>query len=592
MKLKSLKSNILLYFILFSVIPLVIGASVTLYYMYKSKEESLYHKHIQVLKQVTYEVDTIIKTVEDLGLFVKNNYRTRKHNLLTGLTKVQKNITTILILDNNGILQDFDSTISNNIFKGYDYSNIDYFNAIKNGKSSYWTKVYLSQATQLPSISYAIRIDENAIAVLIVDLSRLNNFSKKFKSLDGTSMVRIVDENAIFIAYPDKPEYILQRKSIKGSSIYEKYIRKNYNNKQIIFIGNNNIKHIGVFDTTKNLKWTIIIRETYSYVFDTFDNLIRFIILFIIILTLVSLYFSLKLSKSILKPLDDVNQKMDNIAHGNYTTSINKTNYKELDLLSSNFIIMQDKIIEREEQNRQKDKQIFEASKLVQMGEMIGNIAHQWRQPLSVISTSASGMKLEKEYDLLTDEKLNEYCDSIINNTDYLSRTIDTFRNFIKDKKDKKDIILQNQIDEALNIVSSTLRSHFIELINKIDYKDKIKLTITAGELSQVIINIINNSKDILIEKKIEEPLVIISCYKENDMAIISIEDNGGGIPENILSKVFEPYFTTKHQSQGTGLGLHMSYKIITESLNGKLYVKNTNLGAKFYIELPLNSKV
>lgn len=111
---------------------------------------------------------------------------------------------------------------------------------------------------------------------------------------------------------------------------------------------------------------------------------------------------------------------------------------------------------------------------------------------------------------------------------------------------------------------------------------------LVSGELSEVIINILNNAKDILIQKNVSEPLVKINLKKANNKAIISIEDNGGGIPENLISKIFEPYFTTKHQSQGTGLGLHMSYKIICESLHGKLYVKNSSNGAQFFIELPL----
>ena len=110
-----------------------------------------------------------------------------------------------------------------------------------------------------------------------------------------------------------------------------------------------------------------------------------------------------------------------------------------------------------------------------------------------------------------------------------------------------------------------------------------------TGELEQVIINIINNSKDILLEKEVENPWVKLELIEEKDKVIITIEDNGGGIPESVLPKIFNPYFTTKHQSQGTGLGLHMSYKIITESLNGKLYVKNAKEGAKFFIELPLS---
>jgi len=237
--------------------------------------------------------------------------------------------------------------------------------------------------------------------------------------------------------------------------------------------------------------------------------------------------------------------------------------------------------------NRTKDIQLLHQSKMASLGEMIANIAHQWRQPLSVISTTASGMKLENEYNLLDDEKFNKHCDSIVYKTEYLSKTIDTFRNFIKEEKEIKEIIIQDSIDMALNIINTTLRNHHIELIIDIHSSDPLKLHIVSGELEQVIINVINNAKDILLEREIEKPYVKISLHKYNKFISINIEDNGGGIDKKIIGKIFEPYFTTKHQSLGTGLGLHMSYKIVKESLQGNIHVVNTNVGAKFFIEIP-----
>ena len=149
---------------------------------------------------------------------------------------------------------------------------------------------------------------------------------------------------------------------------------------------------------------------------------------------------------------------------------------------------------------------------------------------------------------------------------------------------------IQDAIDKSLTIVESSLKSKYIELVNNIDYTQPIKMKLVIGELSQVIINLLNNSKDIIIEKKIAEPWIKLDLIKYDERVVITIEDNGGGIPSDIIHKIFEPYFTTKHQSQGTGLGLHMSYKIIVESLNGKLYVENTKDGAKFFVELPLVS--
>jgi len=236
------------------------------------------------------------------------------------------------------------------------------------------------------------------------------------------------------------------------------------------------------------------------------------------------------------------------------------------------------------------EKLILEQTKNAQMGEMIGNIAHQWRQPLSVISTAATGMKIQKEYGLLSDEEFDELCDGINENAQFLSNTIDTFRDYIKEKKELKEVVLQDRINYAINIIESTIKNSHIKLINNVNNIEPIKITLVVGELSQVIINLFNNAKDALLQNNIDNKVIKIDLVKKDNKAIITIEDNGGGIPNNIISKIFDPYFTTKHKSQGTGLGLHMSRDIIEQQLNGKLYAKNSNDGAVFTIEIPLDT--
>ena len=240
--------------------------------------------------------------------------------------------------------------------------------------------------------------------------------------------------------------------------------------------------------------------------------------------------------------------------------------------------------------DKEREAMMIQQSKMADMGNMIGNIAHQWRQPLNTISTASSGLKMQKEFGILTDEEFTKFTNGITESTKFLSETIDTFRDFIKEKKEIKEVILQDRIDISTHIVSASLKNNYIKLITNIDYENPIKITMVIGELTQVLINILNNAKDVLIENKIEEPQIELTLTKNNNKAIITIEDNGGGIPLDIMPKIFDPYFTTKHQSQGTGLGLHMSYKIITESLKGKLYVENTSNGAKFFVELPLDT--
>ncbi len=237
----------------------------------------------------------------------------------------------------------------------------------------------------------------------------------------------------------------------------------------------------------------------------------------------------------------------------------------------------------------QKDKQILEQAKLAQMGEMLGNIAHQWRQPLSAISTIASGLKINYEYNILEAKDIPKQMDLIVENTKHLSKTIDIFRDFIKEGKALKDVNIQEKLDECMNIVSATISSHHIKLINEINYDMPITLRMISGELSQVIINIITNSKDAIVQNKINEGWIKIIQKTEKNELLIIIEDNGGGIKEEIMPKIFDPYFTTKHQYQGTGLGLYMSKTIIEKHLGGKLQVKNGKDGTIFTIKLNIN---
>ena len=242
----------------------------------------------------------------------------------------------------------------------------------------------------------------------------------------------------------------------------------------------------------------------------------------------------------------------------------------------------------------EQQKHLIQSEKLASMGEMIGNIAHQWRQPLSVISTAATGIEIQKEYGLLTDEIFIKSCKLINENVQYLSNTIDDFRNFIKGDSVKKKFYLANTIDSFMNLVKPSIKDNNFTV--EIKNNHILKICSFENELIQCLINIFNNAKDALYESPNQDKHILIYVLENSTNIQIGIQDNAGGIPGEIIDKIFEPYFTTKSKRQGTGLGLHMSYKLITELMMGSIAVSNKSYirdnlehsGANFMITLPL----
>ncbi len=242
-----------------------------------------------------------------------------------------------------------------------------------------------------------------------------------------------------------------------------------------------------------------------------------------------------------------------------------------------------------------KNKLLLEQSRLAAMGEMIGNIAHQWRQPLSVISTASTGMKLQNEFNYLNDETINKLCDAINNNAQYLSKTIDDFRNYIRGERVKSYFYLKDNITSFLQLIEGNIKNHNITLVLDID--KNIQINSYSNELIQCWMNIVNNAKDALLSNNISTKYIFISTSNIKNNAIIRIKDNAGGIAQDILSKIFEPYFTTKHSSQGTGLGLHLTHTLIVDGIKGFIEANNVTFeyedkkykGAEFIITLPLD---
>ncbi|MBL0686244.1 MAG: cache domain-containing protein [Sulfurospirillum sp.] len=231
------------------------------------------------------------------------------------------------------------------------------------------------------------------------------------------------------------------------------------------------------------------------------------------------------------------------------------------------------------QENIKKDKMIQQQSKLASMGEMIGSIAHQWRQPLNALNINIQNLEDDFEDELIDKDFLKNFIDKNIKIIHFMSMTIDDFRNFFRIDKTKNSFSVKKAIDDTISIQKSLLSHHNISISTS---GEDFKIHGFQNEFKQVILNIINNAKDALIEKKIVNPKITINF----DSNQISIKDNAKGIPKNIINRIFEPYFTTKEQGKGTGMGLYMSKMIIENNMLGKITVKNNEDGAEITIKM------
>ena len=246
---------------------------------------------------------------------------------------------------------------------------------------------------------------------------------------------------------------------------------------------------------------------------------------------------------------------------------------------------LEKKIEEEVAKNREKDKLMFQKAKLASLGEMLGNISHQWRQPLMEINSLflpiegkiTLDMPLDKEEILETINKLNHI-------TKYMSNTIDDFRDFFATDKEKIRFQLLEQINSTINIISGGLKTHNIKL--DIIIQKNPEMIGYKNDYSQVLINIISNAKDVLIQRKIENPYIKISIFEEKENIITTVQDNAGGVKVNPIEKIFDPFFTYE-KIGGSGIGLFMSKLIIEKNMSGKLSVKNSSEGAFFKIIIP-----
>lgn len=245
---------------------------------------------------------------------------------------------------------------------------------------------------------------------------------------------------------------------------------------------------------------------------------------------------------------------------------------------------LQRKLKEEYTKNTKKDQMMIRQSRLAAMGEMISNIAHQWRQPLNALALTIQDIEDSYHHNEIDDTYIADTVEKSMELIQHMSVTIDDFRNFYKTNKDIVEFSLKRSIDEAMKIISASLKNSSIDV--QIECIQDVVVHGYPNEFSQVILNILSNSKDALIDNRPADRQIKISIESVNGKGRIVITDNGGGIPPNVIESVFDPYFTTKEQGRGTGIGLYMSKTIIESNMGGKIDIANIGDGTRVTIEL------
>ncbi len=288
-----------------------------------------------------------------------------------------------------------------------------------------------------------------------------------------------------------------------------------------------------------------------------------------ILAILLSIIFSLILSKKIRGIFNK------------YRKQLKEKNKKLVELNQS----LETRVKEEVEKNRKKDELLIKQSKLAIMGEMLTMISHQWRQPLNVIGLIVQELEDAHQYGELDEKYIHETISSVMNQLNYLSGTINDFSNFFQPNKIPTTVNLNYVVNKSLELANSKITETGTKIDIKCDCKHPVE--IYTNEIIQVILNILNNAMDEFTNKKIQNPLVTFESKSDDEFQYIVISDNAGGIAEEIMEKIFEPYFSTKEKN-GTGLGLYMSKVVVESHMGGSLTVSNVESGASFCIKIPI----
>jgi signal transduction histidine kinase len=413
--------------------------------------------------------------------------------------------------------------------------------------------------------------------------------------------VYITDNNRIMIVHPDKGRIMKPASAPGVNALYDKAVKGFEGSGETVT--SYGVPMLASFKRLSTTSWILGANYPMSEAYAPLETAKRYFGIASIVLTITLLLAIWLTTKRLMSPLAAVTRHVELLpkkegserlitiaavdeigvlaAAFNTMVATLDTHQEELEQLNES---LEERILAAVAELRRKDQLLIQQSRQASMGEMINNIAHQWRQPLNNVGLIVQNLLLSFESGNLTHEDMRTEVATTMETIQFMSRTIDDFRNFFRQDKEKRSFSIVEMLNMTIDFVSAGFRNSNITV--DLDVIDRINAFGYPNEYSQVVLNILNNSKDVLTERHVAVPSIHVRLFYENCRAVVTIRDNGGGIAEDVLPRVFDPYFSTKEPSKGTGIGLYMSKVIIEQNMGGSLSVCNVDGGAEFRIEL------